>query len=117
MTVCCTNIAKIKLLKKWANLQILQQINVKKCLSSIWCRDLNPRPLEHDSPPITTRPGLPPIMVDVWEVVVTQLPEQLLLTLEVCSSNQATRKIFKWTCLLLTVQQTKIKKKRPGMAH
>ena len=89
----------------------------EKFPSRIHCRDLNLRPLEHDSPPITTRPGLPPILVDVWEVVVTQLPEQLLLTLEVCSSNQATRKIFKWTCLLLTVQQTKIKKKRPGMAH
>ena len=28
--------------------------------SSIQRRDLNPRPLEHESPPITTRPGLPP---------------------------------------------------------
>ena len=30
-----------------------------KCPSSIWYRDLNPRPLVHDFPPITTRPGLP----------------------------------------------------------
>ena len=30
------------------------------CPSSIWCWDLNPRPLEHESSPITTRPGLPP---------------------------------------------------------
>ena len=59
---------------KWANpglffisfclfkhtLQFLQQINVKKCPSSIWCRDWNSRPLEHKSLPITTRPGLPP---------------------------------------------------------
>ena len=33
---------------------------VKKCSSSSRCQDLNPRPLEHKSPPITTRPGLPP---------------------------------------------------------
>ena len=60
--------------KKWASpglfliyfrlfkhtLQILQQINLKKCPSSIWCRDLNSWPLKHESPPITTRPGLPP---------------------------------------------------------
>ena len=29
------------------------------CPSRIWCRDSNPWPLEHESPPITTRPGLP----------------------------------------------------------
>ena len=33
---------------------------VKKCPSSIRCRDSNSRPLEHEPPPITTRPGLPP---------------------------------------------------------
>ena len=32
----------------------------KKYPSSIWCRDSNSRPLEHEPPPITTRPGLPP---------------------------------------------------------
>ena len=41
-------------------LQFLQQINVKKCPSSIWRRDLNSHPLERESPPITTRPWLPP---------------------------------------------------------
>ena len=40
--------------------KFLQQIYVKKCPSSIRCRDSNPRPLERESPPITTRPGLPP---------------------------------------------------------
>ena len=58
---------------KWANpslyllyfrlfkhtLQFLLQINVKKCPSSIWCRDSNSYLLEHESPPINTRPGLP----------------------------------------------------------
>ena len=60
--------------KKWANpdlffiyfrpfkhtLQFLLQINVKKCPSSIQCRVSNSGPLEHASPPMTTRPGLPP---------------------------------------------------------
>ena len=31
----------------------------KSCPSSIWRLDLNPRPLEHELSPITTRPGLP----------------------------------------------------------
>ena len=39
--------------------QFLQQIYVKKCPFSIRCRDLNPRPTERESLPITTRPGLP----------------------------------------------------------
>ena len=37
---------------------IWQQINVKKCPSSIWHWDSNPRPSE--SPPMTTRPGSRP---------------------------------------------------------
>ena len=32
------------------------------CPSSIWHRNSNPEPLEHESSPITTRPGLPPII-------------------------------------------------------
>ena len=40
-------------------LQFLQQINVRKCPFCIWCHDLNSQPLEHETPPITTRPGLP----------------------------------------------------------
>ena len=39
-------------------IQILQQIIVKKCPFSIWCWDSNSQPLEHETPPITTRPGL-----------------------------------------------------------
>ena len=41
----------------------------EKCPSRIWCRDSNLRPLEHESPPITTRPGLPPfhnLMLPYW---------------------------------------------------
>ena len=33
--------------------------NEKKWPSSIQCWGSNPQPLEHESPPITTRPGLP----------------------------------------------------------
>ena len=34
---------------------------VRKCPSSIQCRDSNTWPLEHESPPLTTRPGLSPM--------------------------------------------------------
>ena len=57
--------------KKWANpglfsfifglfkqtIQFLQQINVKKCPSSIQCWHSNPRPFEDESSPIITRPA------------------------------------------------------------
>ena len=43
-------------------IQISQQINLKKCPSSIRHWDSNTWPFKHDSSPITTRPGLPPIM-------------------------------------------------------
>ena len=39
----------------------------EKCPSSIGSWDLNPRPLEHESPPVTTRPGLPPFHTLVWQ--------------------------------------------------
>ena len=39
-------------------IRFLQQINVKKCPSSTRHWDLNPQPPEHESSPITTRPGL-----------------------------------------------------------
>ena len=61
-------------LKKWANpglfyhwFSVFSNINTifatnicEKCPSSMQCRDSNTRPLEHESPPITTSPGLPP---------------------------------------------------------
>ena len=37
------------------------QCEQMSCPSSIRCRDSNTRPLDCESPPITTRPGLPPI--------------------------------------------------------
>ena len=49
-------------------LQFFQQIYVKKCPSSIWCRDSDPQPLERESLLITTRPALPPhsIVTSCW---------------------------------------------------
>ena len=61
------------LTKKWADpglffvyfhplkqtIQFLQQINVKKCPSSIRRQDSNSQPSDYQSPPLTTRPGLP----------------------------------------------------------
>ena len=44
-------------------LQIFTTNICEKCPSSIRCRDSNPRPLERESPPITTRPGLPPYLI------------------------------------------------------
>ena len=41
--------------------QINITIYVKKYPSSIRCLYSNPRPSDHESPPITTRPGLPPV--------------------------------------------------------
>ena len=40
------------------------------CPSSIWCWDSKPRPSEHESPPITTRPGLPPKVVKLFVMLI-----------------------------------------------
>ena len=48
---------------KQISLQFLQQIYVKKCPSSIRCQDSNPQPSEHEFPPLTTWPGLPPLPI------------------------------------------------------
>ena len=64
-------------LKKWANpgpflfifrlfKQTIQffttnQCEKQSCPSNIWCKGLNSRPLEHESPPVTTGPELPPL--------------------------------------------------------
>ena len=48
---------------KQTSSQFLQQIYMKKCQSSIRCWDSNPQPSMHESPTMTTRPGLPPTVV------------------------------------------------------
>ena len=42
------------------NITIFTTNKCEKCPFSIWCWDSNTHPSEHVSPPITTRPGLPP---------------------------------------------------------
>ena len=62
-------------LKKWANpglffiyfhsfthITIFTSNKCEKCPFSIRCQDSNSQPLEHESPPITIRPGLPPCL-------------------------------------------------------
>ena len=46
------------------NFTIFTTNKCEKCPSSIRCWDSNPRPSEYESPPITTRPGLPPNRFD-----------------------------------------------------
>ena len=54
-------------------LQIFTTIICKKCPSSILCQDSNPQPLEHESPPITTRPGPRPKSVSLSLEVVLKI--------------------------------------------
>ena len=59
-------------------LQFLQQINVKKCQSSTWCRDLNSQHLEHESPPITSKPGLRPSYLNVNTIMIPFLSSKAI---------------------------------------
>ena len=59
-------------------LQFLQQIYVKKCPSSILCRDSNPQPSERESLPITTRPGLLPCTKFLLWIGIFQLKADLV---------------------------------------
>ena len=74
-TICVQNLVISSFFKKWANpglflvyfrsfqtniITIFRKNNCEKCPSSIRCLDSNPRPLEREPLPITTRPGLPP---------------------------------------------------------
>ena len=53
-----------------------------------------------------------------WAVVVARLVERLLLTPEVHGSNQFTGKFYiKHLFTVNTIENAKITKKRPGMAH
>ena len=72
-----SNSVSLSLFLKWANpghffvyFQYFQTNNTivcEKCPSSILCRDLNPRPLERESLPTTTRPGFPPISLSQFD--------------------------------------------------
>ena len=47
-----------------------QQLNVKNVHPVKWCRDSNSQPWEHESPPITTRPWLPPTSTYVYIILI-----------------------------------------------
>ena len=46
-----------------ASITIFTTNKCEKYPFSIRCRDLHPPPSEHESPPITTRPGFPPLQI------------------------------------------------------
>ena len=79
---------------------------MKKCPSSIWCWDSNSWPLEHESPPIITRPGLRPIQMVV------------------CSNPSDAYLLYGWLILALIcwknvwmLEKMENKQKEAGMAH
>ena len=51
----------------------------EKCPSSIQCQDSNSQPLEHEPPPITTRPGLPAQNVFIYKDYRGNGPEHFSL--------------------------------------
>ena len=51
--------------------------NCEKCTSSLRRWDSNPRPLEHEFHPVTTRPGLPPAATSVTRKKIAKCLEKL----------------------------------------
>ena len=49
----------------------------EKCPSSLRCWDLNPWPSGHESPPITTRPWLPPYMAPFYQMIMKTYPARI----------------------------------------
>ena len=48
--------------------------------SNIWCQDLNPKPLEHELSPITTRPGLTvPVSAFKWSIKIVASPLAMIM--------------------------------------
>ena len=81
------------------------------------CRDSNSQPLEHKSPPITTRPGLRPFYLltftDKCQDQHLGMAGWSLLTPGDPGSNPALRNFLNKTCVNF-IDKTKIKKKRQG---
>ena len=102
-------------------IQFLQQINVKKCPSIIWHRESNPRPFKNELSPITTRSGLPPILLMFekdWKIN-KKMPKCVRLRLPSCGpgfESQAQHLHFTFFNLNLNcnVRRTKINKKETG---
>ena len=53
----------------------------------------------------------------IWAVVVAQMVEWSLLIPKVCGLNTAKGKKLYWTFTVNCIENTKIKRKRPGIAH
>ena len=51
-------------------IQNLHQINMLKYPSNIWIQDSNSWTSVYESPPLTTRPGPPPIFIRTWNALV-----------------------------------------------
>ena len=66
----------------------------EKCPTSITCRDSNPRPLERESLPVTTRPGLPPISSHLYLYFMC-LSLFMRVHVHLSASNAPNRFIFK----------------------
>ena len=110
--------AFVGFLKKWANPGLFFvyfrsfQTNItifticEKCPSSIRCRDSNPWPLERESLPITTRPGLPPnsSQLFLWSTILSlyRLPARKFWPL--CWNGEPLSRLFWADCYELFVQ-------------
>ena len=66
---------------------------------------------------ISHRQNLISNIFTVWAVVVAQLVERSLLTPEVRGSNPVIGNNLYWIFSVNCIEKTKIKKKRPGLAH
>ena len=84
-------------------LQFLQQMNVKKYPSSIWCSYWNTRPSVLESPPITTRLGLPP---KTWTILYT-----VVITNTRQVKSREYRKCEKLCCAFWSQRQNKFQQK------
>ena len=70
-------------------IQFLQQINVKNVKSIKYlATGFKPTPLERESPPITTRPGLPPPVFVYFQFYVSKINDRQIIV----SVNQ----LIKW---------------------
>ena len=76
---------------------------MSKCPSSIRRRDSNPRPFEHESSPLTTRPGLPPSP----HLFCTSLVF-LVLALSISEREREREKVRRYLCVCITTDTGQI---------
>ena len=67
-------------LRRHSYITIFKTIYVNKCPSSIPCRDSNPQPPRHESPPLTIRPVLMPMSSQVFTMKLN-VPDRIILTI------------------------------------